>query len=200
MTATTYPVDLQIERPEKNSPGWAIMTIFGIKFFALIINIIVLYIFSIAVGVIFFISQFIVLFTGKYPQGMHTFMVKVMHWNMQISAFMFGLRDDFPPFAPNDDPSAVSLVVPYPDKSSRGWAIMTIFPIKALALIPQIIALFFVMLAMAVVWYSSQPVVLFTGKFPEGMHGFIVGVMRWMTRVNAFYYGLCDQYPPFGLS
>ena len=36
MTATTYPVDLQIERPEKNSPGWAIMTIIPIKMLALL--------------------------------------------------------------------------------------------------------------------------------------------------------------------
>jgi len=197
MTATTYPVDLQIERPENSSRMWALFTIIPIKFFALIINIIVLYIFMIAVGFIFFISQIIVFFNGKYPPGMHAFMVKVMSWQMQISAFMYGLRDEFPPFAPSEDPSVVTLTIPYPATSSRGWAVMTIFSIKILALIPQFIVLYIMMLAMAVVWYISQFAVLFTGTFPEGMHRFIVGVMRWMVRINAFYFGLCDQYPPF---
>jgi hypothetical protein len=77
---------------------------------------------------------------------------------------------------------------------------MTIIPIKMLALLPHMIVLVFVMLAMAMVWFQSQIVVLFTGRFPAGMHGFVVGVMRWTTRINAFTYGLCDQYSPYGLS
>ena len=200
MTATTYPVDLQIERPEKSSRMWALFNIIPLKFIALIVHSILLTVFGIAVGFIFFISQIVVLFTGKYPPGWHAFMVKVMRWNMQISVFLYGLRDDFPPFVPNDDPSSVGLTIPYPKQSSRGWAIMTIIPIKMLALLPQMIVFLFVMLAMAMVWFQSQIVVLFTGRFPAGMHGFVVGVMRWTTRINAFTYGLCDQYPPYGLS
>ena len=200
MTDSSYPVDLQIERPEKSSRGWAALTLLGIKSLTLIPQIIVLYIFMIGVGVVFFISQIAVLFTEKYPEGWHAFMVKVMRWQMQVSGFMYGLRDDYPPFAPSEVASSISITIPYPEQSSRGWAIMTMLGIKSLALIPQIIVLYFVMIAMAVVWVIGEFAVLFTGVFPEGMHRFVVGTMRWMMRLNAFMYGLCDQYPPFSMS
>jgi len=54
--------------------------------------------------------------------------------------------------------------------------------------------------AQGMVWYFSQWVVLFKGRYPAGMHGFVVGAMRWQLRVQAFVLGLRDEYPPFGLS
>jgi hypothetical protein len=201
MADTTYPVTLQIERPETSSRMWALFNTFiPIKGITLIINIIMLYIFMIGVGVVFFISQLIVLFTGKYPQGMHKFVVQVMGWQMQVGAFMYGLRDEFPPFAPSDAASAVKLTIPYPEKSSRGWAIMTMLGLKSLALFPVIIVLYIFMIGVAVVFFISQLIVLFTGKFPEGMHAFMVKVMRWMVGISAFMYGLTDEYPPFSPS
>ena len=41
--------------------------------------------------------------------------------------------------------------------------------------------------------------VLFTGKWPEGMRVFTIGVMRWHTRVNGYVLFLTDAYPPFSL-
>jgi hypothetical protein len=41
--------------------------------------------------------------------------------------------------------------------------------------------------------------VLFTGRWPEGLRSFVVGVMRWGTRVNAYLLLLTDKYPPFSL-
>jgi hypothetical protein len=200
MADTTYPVTLQIERPESSSRMWALFTIFPIKAIALILNIIMLYIFMVGVGVVFFLSQLAVLFTGKYPQGWHAFMVKVMGWQMQVSAFMYGLRDDFPPFAPSDAASVVKLTIPYPEKSSRGWAIMTMLGLKSLALFPVIIVLYIFMIGVSVVFFLSQWAVLFTGKYPQGWHAFMVKVMSWMAGISAFMFGLTDQYPPFSPS
>jgi len=42
-------------------------------------------------------------------------------------------------------------------------------------------------------------VVLITGKYPKGMHDYMVGVMRWSNRVMAYYYNLTDTYPPFSM-
>jgi hypothetical protein len=41
--------------------------------------------------------------------------------------------------------------------------------------------------------------VLFTGHWPDGLRTFVLGVMRWGTRVNAYFYLLTDEYPPFSL-
>ena len=42
-------------------------------------------------------------------------------------------------------------------------------------------------------------VVLFTGRWSPGMRDFVVGVMRWNTRVSAYLLLLVDDYPPFSL-
>jgi hypothetical protein len=197
----TYPVDLQIERPEKSSRMWALFNTFiPIKGLTLLINILMLALFGIGASVVFFISQIAVLFTGKFPPGMHKFMVQVMGWQLQVNAFMYGLRDEFPPFAPSDAPSAVKLTVPYPEASSRGWAIMTMIGIKGLLLVPQAIVLMIYSIGVGFVFFISQFVVLFTGKYPQGWHAFMVKVLRWSTGINAFSYGLTDEYPPFSPS
>jgi hypothetical protein len=41
--------------------------------------------------------------------------------------------------------------------------------------------------------------VLVTGKWPESLRVFVVGVMRWTMRVNAYVMFLTDAYPPFSL-
>lgn len=48
-------------------------------------------------------------------------------------------------------------------------------------------------------WVVGSFAVLFTGRWPEVLRTFVVGVMRWFTRVEA-YVGLpTDAYPPFRL-
>ncbi len=87
----------------------------------------------------------------------------------------------------------------YPQRSSRLWAVLTIFWIKGLALIPHIFVLAFLGIAQFVVAVIAQFAVAFTGRYPAGMHGFVTGVLRWQTRVSAFFLSVTDRYPPFSL-
>ena len=99
MAVGTYPVDLQVERPETSKRMWALFTvIIPIKPIMLIINMIVLYVFMIGAMAVFFVSQWAVLFTGKYPEGMHRFVVGVDRWQLRVQCFYLGLRDEYPPF------------------------------------------------------------------------------------------------------
>ncbi len=50
-------------------------------------------------------------------------------------------------------------------------------------------------LAIIGAWFA----LLFTGRFPEGLYGFLGGVNRYMTRLNAYQWLLTDTYPPFDL-
>ena len=46
-------------------------------------------------------------------------------------------------------------------------------------------------------WFA----ILVTGNYPRGLFDYVVGVLRWTNRVNAYAYTLVtDQYPPFSLS
>lgn len=98
---------------------------------------------------------------------------------------------------PSDHPVHLSIV--RAERQSRLLAGFSIpfFLARYIALIPVIFVLYFVMIAFGVVVWIGQWAILFTGSYPEGMHRFGTGVLRWQTRAGAFLYGLTDRYPPF---
>lgn len=201
MANEAYPVDVSVDYPESSSRGWAILTMLGIKYLALIPHIIVLYALNLIAGIIFFISQIVILFTGKYPEGMARFVANTMAWQVRLGSFFLGLTDTYPPFSFEQDVAyPARYTYEYQEERSRAWALLTMIGVRYLALIPHFFVLAFVGIAAACVFFVSQIVVLFTGKFPEGMHQFLVGVMRWGLRVSAYFYALTDTYPPFSLT
>ena len=66
------------------------------------------------------------------------------------------------------------------------------FPHYVILVILSVISIF----ALIVAWVA----ILATGRYPKGLFGFVVGVMRWNNRVNAYTLMLAtDRYPPFSL-
>jgi Domain of unknown function (DUF4389)/Protein of unknown function (DUF2510) len=97
----------------------------------------------------------------------------------------------------NDYP--IDVRADYPERSSRGWAALTILLIKFLALIPHFFVLIFLGIAQFFVALIAQVAVVINGEYPPGMFDFVTGVLRWGTRVSAFILSLNDRYPPFTL-
>ncbi len=88
----------------------------------------------------------------------------------------------------------VRLDIEYPDHLSR----LLIF-VKWLLAIPHFIALFFLGIGAYVVLIISWFAVIITGAYPEGMFNYMVGVLRWAARVQAYVFLMTDAYPPFSL-
>jgi hypothetical protein len=73
--------------------------------------------------------------------------------------------------------------------------------VKWFLAIPHYIALFFLgiaaLVAVVIAWFA----ILFTGRYPRGLFGFVEGVLRWQNRVVAYAVTLVtDEYPPFRLA
>jgi hypothetical protein len=95
----------------------------------------------------------------------------------------------------------VSFDAEYPAQPSRLLALATVaFLIpKVILIIPHFIVLYIIGIAAFFAFILAQFAVLFTGKYPRKFFDFIVGTQRWQARVNAYFLGLTDSYPPFSL-
>jgi len=82
--------------------------------------------------------------------------------------------------------------VEYPDRLSR-WKIF----VKWLLAIPHFLILYALGAVAYVMIFIAWFAILFTGRYPEGLFKFVVGVYRWNANVGAYTSLLRDEYPPF---
>lgn len=139
------------------------------------------------------IAWFAILFTGRYPAGLRSLATLYLRWRVRAVAYTALLRDEYPPFGDAPYPAELALhATDEPrDRLSVAFRIVLAIP-HLLAVWVLGIAWFF---ATVLAWFS----ILLTGRHPEGLHAFGVGVLRWSTRVEAYLLLLHDRYPPFSL-
>lgn len=71
-----------------------------VKWFLAIPHYVVLACLGVAALVVTIIAWFAILFTGRYPRGMFSFVVGVMRWGLRVSSYAFLLVTDvYPPFS-----------------------------------------------------------------------------------------------------
>lgn len=93
-----YPLDLIIERAERQSR----LRLFW-RWFAYIPNYIVFWFVSVAGAFVTFMAWWAILFTGRYPRGLFRFNVGVSRWWFRQTAYIYLLRDEFPPYSISAD-------------------------------------------------------------------------------------------------
>ncbi len=95
----TYPADLTVEYPEKLSRGWVVLKLLFSWLYVGIPHGIILFFYGIAVAIVYIISFFAILFTGKFPRGMFDFVVGYYRWSWRVNLYISLLRDEYPPFS-----------------------------------------------------------------------------------------------------
>jgi len=146
-------------------------------------------------GLLFLPLVLMILFRNKYPKWWFDWNLALTKFSYRVSSYVLLLRDEYPS---TDEEQAVHLGLVYPDVQTqlgRGWPL-----IKWFLAIPHYIVLFFLFIAVFVVWIIAWFAILFTGRYPRGLFDFTVGVLRWVLRVSAYAFLLItDKYPAFSL-
>jgi hypothetical protein len=151
--------------------------------------------------VIALISWFAIVFTGKLPEGLAGIQMMYIRYQARTYSYVGFLREEYPPFTfattgvdPLDD--ARVRVDLQPQLSDRNRLTVAF---RIILMIPHLIALAVLGIAAVVVYVIALFAVLFTGRFPEGLRNFVVGVTRWYVRFSSYALLLNDVYPPFSL-
>jgi Domain of unknown function (DUF4389) len=164
------------------------------------------------------VAFFAILFTGRYPRGIFDFNVGVMRWTWRVGFYSYSAlgTDRYPPFRLADDPEyPAGLDVAYPQSLSRGLVLVKWW----LLAIPHYIVIGIFAGGAWATWTGKGGTVaslgdggligllvlfvgvalLFTGRYPQALYEFILGMNRWVARVVAYAALMTDDYPPFRL-
>ena len=187
-----------------------------VKWFLVIPHLVILAFLWLAFAVLTVVAFFAILLTGRYPRGIFDFNAGVLRWSWRVSYYAFGVAgtDRYPPFSLGEHPDyPARLDIAPPDQLSRGLVLVKWW----LLAIPHylIVGLMVgttvssrsgdrwvdVPVTGLVSWLVLVAVVtlLFTGRYPSGIHRLVVGLHRWVFRVVAYAALMTDEYPPFRL-
>jgi hypothetical protein len=194
-SGTSYPVDLQLDAPAKVA-NWRPL----VHWILALPHLLIANVLGDVAGVLAFISWFIIVFTGRLPEGIARFQCLVLRYQFRTYSYTLWLRESYPPFEfemtaadPGTDPLRVEIAPQLENRNRLTVALRLIWIIPILVYAALIaIALWF---ALIVAFFA----VLFTGRWPEGVRRFVLNSARLLLRVNAYGLLLVDDYPPFAL-
>src|SRR6516165_6353276 len=187
---TGYPVQFSVDYPDR--PLNRLSTAFRI----ILVTPIAILLSALSGGVLFFAPLLMILFRRKYPRWWFDWNLELQRFTNRVGIYLALMDDRYPS---TDDHQSVHLDYPYPDaaRDLNRWLPL----VKWLLAIPHYIVLFFLDIAAFVVVIVAWFAILFTGTYPQGMFGFVEGVIRWNVRVAGYALVLItDQYPPFRLA
>ncbi len=183
--ASTYPVTLAVDYPDRTS-RW--------KTLLRLLLAIPLFIFSYLLGSgVVLAAWAAILVKGRIPRWLFDFQVAYNRWQLRVGSYFLLLTDQYPPFQ-GDYP--IRYDVQYPERLSR-WKLVIW---KFITSVPHFIVLAFLTLILVAVMVLAWFYVLIAGRFPRGLHLFVAGILRWSARVQAYFFSLTDEFPPFSLA
>ena len=137
----------------------------------------------------------ILVFRHKYPRWWFDWNLELSRFVYRIEVYVLALRDEYPS---TDDHQAVHLDIAYPDAQAdlNRWLPL----VKWFLAIPHYIVLAILAILAFIAVILGWIMVVITAQYPRALFDFIVGVIRYGARVQAYAFMLTtDRYPPFRL-
>jgi hypothetical protein len=209
---STYPVRVEAAlQPRLSRWLWLV------KWFLAIPHFVVLTFLWIAFAILSVVAFFSILIAGRYPRPIFDFNVGVLRWHWRVAYYSFAAlgTDKYPPFTLAEVPDyPAHLEIAYPEQLSRGLVLVKWW---LLAIPHYVVVGLFLGGGTWIAWQSNNEnlswggglvgilalvavvVLAFTGRYPQSIFDFILGMDRWALRVAAYAGLMTDRYPPFRL-
>jgi hypothetical protein len=188
---------LDIKHQEKYSRGELLLRTFFGSIYIYIPHFFILFFVSIWALVLRFVAFWVILFTGTYPRSMFDFQLGFLKWIIRIFARSLNVSDGYPAFGIKENDPYTDLILEYPEKVNRGLVLLRFFLGVFYVYIPHFFILYFRAVFVNILVFFAWWIVLFTGKYPEDLHKWVVGQVRWQVRVALYMAYMTDTYPAF---
>src|SRR5918993_5129686 len=187
-----YPATFEVDAPERID-NWRPL----VQWLLAIPHFLIVSVLGTVSEVVGIISWFFILITGKLPEGLATLQCLYIRYNNRALSYAVFLREEYPPFVfetvagdPGTYPPVRTSFVPELENRNR----LTV-AFRIILVIPHVIVLAVLGLAA----FVAELVPVFMGLvrrgWAHGLRTFVVGVISWATRFNAYFLLLTDEYP-----
>ena len=188
-----YPASIEVRTPERLA-RWRPF----VQWILAIPHLVIANVLGYLGGALCVISWFVILFTGRLPEGIANLQAMIIRYTARAYAYTGYLHAEYPPFEfattsvePGGTPVDVALAPALTDRNRLTVGLRFIW------IIPAVLFSLVIMIIGSIVWLIAAFAVLFTGSWPEGMRAWANKSLRVWLRVQAYGSLLTDEYPPF---
>ncbi len=146
-------------------------------------------------GGLWLATVLMVAFRVLYPRWWFDFARELTRFGARVGAYLALLTDRYPSTVAEQ---SVHLEIDYPDveRDLNRWLPL----VKWLLAFPHYIVLAVLWIGAVFAIVAAWFAILVTGRYPQALFDYVVGVSRWSLRVSAYAFLLVtDRYPPFSL-
>ena len=187
-----YPVRLTIDRPDR--PLNRVTSAFRLVLALPILVLLYLLNWGRSSGLLTLPVALMLLFRRKYPHWWFEWHLQLARFESRACAYVLLLDDRYPS---TDDEQGVHLDIDEPDAAALNrWLPL----VKWFLAIPHMVVLAVLFVGVIGATVAAWFAILFTGRYPRRLFGYVEGVLRWASRVQGYAFTLVtDRYPPFSL-
>jgi hypothetical protein len=187
-----YPAQIDVQTPDKIA-NWRPL----VQWFLAIPHYIIAYVLVIVAEVVAIVAWFVILFTGKMPEGMANVICLALRYQTRFAVYAGFLHEEYPPFdfsTTPADPGGTPVTVNF--VPALGGRNRLTVGLRIFWLIPAAIVTMIIVLIAALCHLAAFFVVLFTGKWPESLLSWVMKGLGATLRLSAYAFLLTDEYPP----
>jgi hypothetical protein len=150
------------------------------------------YLWTFVIGFCVIINWFVVLFTKRTPEDMHTLLARALRYRTHFNSYFFLVSNPYPTFFGRPGSHPVDLEVEGREAQRR---VITFF--RLILAIPAIVVAYVFVFVLWVVAFIGWFIALVVGRMPKGMRDLSAYCIQYEAQTFAYLMILTDRYPSF---